>query len=385
MTRYRRGAFNMTGDGMRQDFLIVGGGVVGMAVAYGLARAGQRVTVLDERDDALRASRGNAGLTWVQGKGVGMPRYAELSLDAVQAWPAFAEELQARTSVDLQYERRGGIDLCFNTDEATARQVEYRALQQASPYLARDFHWEYLHREELLEHLPGLGERIHGGTWSPHDGHCNPLYLLRALYAASLALGVTLQPATPVMRVASRAGRFVATTPQGDFEAERIVVAAGLGARSLAPMLGLSGAVRPVRGQVIVTERLPRIAQLPTPQVRQTASGGYIIGDTHEDVGFDKGVTLELVHALAAKAVRIFPRLAQARLVRAWGALRVMTPDGSPLYEASPSCAGAYNINCHSGITLAAFHAGELAQAILEDRLARDFSQFSGKRFDDAA
>ena len=97
---------------MRQDFLIVGGGVVGMAVAYGLARAGQRVTVLDERDDALRASRGNAGLTWVQGKGIGMPRYAELSLDAVRAWPAFAEELQARTGVDLQYERRGGVDLC---------------------------------------------------------------------------------------------------------------------------------------------------------------------------------------------------------------------------------------------------------------------------------
>jgi glycine/D-amino acid oxidase-like deaminating enzyme len=367
---------------MRQDFLIVGGGVVGMAVAYGLARAGQRVTVLDEHDDALRASRGNAGLTWVQGKGVGMPRYAELSLDAVQAWPDFAEELQARTGVDLQYERCGGVDLCLDADEAATRQAEYRELQQASPRLATEFHWQYLQRDALLEYLPGLGERVHGGTWSPHDGHCNPLYLLRALYAASRDLGVTLQPNTPVTSVARRAGRFVATTPKGDVEAERIVIAAGLGAQSLAPMLGLSGAVRPVRGQIIVTERLPRIDQLPTPQIRQTASGGYLIGDTHEDAGFDKGVTLDMMHALASKAVRIFPRLAQARLVRAWGALRVMTPDGNPLYEASMTCPGAYNINCHSGITLAAFHAGELAQAILDDRLARDFPQFSGERFD---
>ncbi|MCP1367829.1 FAD-dependent oxidoreductase, partial [Halomonas sp. BBD48] len=116
--------------------------------------------------------------------------------------------------------------------------------------------------------------------------------------------------------------------------------------------------------------------------VRQTASGGYLIGDTHEDAGFDKSVTPDMMHALAAKAVRIFPRLARARLVRAWGALRVMTPDGNPLYEASTTCPGAYNVNCHSGITLAAFHAGELAQAILDDRLARDFPQFSGERFD---
>lgn len=367
---------------MAQDFLIVGGGVVGMAVAYGLAQAGQKVTVLDECDDALRASRGNAGLTWVQGKGLGMPRYAELSLDAVTAWPTFAEELQSLTGIDVQHERRGGIDICFDADEAAARQAAYRALQQASPRLARDFHWQYLDRDALLPYLPGLGDNIHGGTWSPHDGHCNPLYLLRALYAASLKLGVNVHPATPANRVARDGGGFVATTPHGDFKAERLILAAGLGTNSLAPMLGLSGAVRPVRGQVVVTERMPRIAQLPTPQIRQTASGGYLIGDTQEEAGFDKGTTLAMIQALATKATRIFPRLTQARLVRAWGALRVMTPDGNPLYESSEACAGAYNINCHSGITLAAFHSGDLSRAILDDRLARDYPQFSGERFD---
>ena len=58
------------------DVVVIGGGLVGSAVAWGLGRAGARVVVLDEGDDALRASRGNFGLVWVQGKGDGMPEYA---------------------------------------------------------------------------------------------------------------------------------------------------------------------------------------------------------------------------------------------------------------------------------------------------------------------
>lgn len=366
---------------MRQDFLIIGGGVVGMAVAYGLARAGQGVTVLDESDDALRASRGNAGLTWVQGKGIGMPRYAELSLDAVRGWGAFARELTERTGIDLEYEQRGGVDLCFDAEEAEARRREYDELQQASPRLAREFEWDYLSRDALLPYLPGLGERIHGGTWSPHDGHCNPLYLLRALYAASRALGVEIHPSTPAQALNKAGSGFCATTPEGTFTAERIVIAAGLGARTLAPTLGLSGAVAPLRGQILVTERLPALGWLPTPQLRQTANGGVLIGDTHERSGFDKGVTLAMMQAIAAKAVQICPALEATRLVRAWGALRVMTPDGNPLYEASASHPGAYNINCHSGITLASFHASALAEAILNDRLGQQYAAFSGERF----
>ncbi|SDM30019.1 Glycine/D-amino acid oxidase [Modicisalibacter muralis] len=367
---------------MQRDFLIVGGGVVGMAVAYGLARAGQRVSVLDESDDALRASRGNAGLTWMQGKGAGMPRYGELSLDSCLAWPDFAAELAARTGVDIQHECHGGVDLCFDADEAEVRCNEYTALQGASPRLASDFRWQYLEREALLTHLPGLGESVHGGTWSPHDGHCNPLYLLRALYAACQMLGVEIRPATPVNEVRALGAGFSARTAMGSVAAERIVIAAGLGARTLAPVLGLSGAVRPVRGQMLITERRPIVPQLPTPQIRQTASGGYLIGDSHEDAGLDKGVTLEMLQVLAEKAVRIYPALRDARLVRAWGALRVMTPDGYPLYEESTLHPGAYNLNCHSGITLAALHAGALSQSLLDDRLGRDYPQFSGARFD---
>ena len=89
------------------DTLIIGGGVVGMSVAYGLARAGERVTLLDEGDDAYRAARGNFGLVWVQGKGVGCPNYTRWTLGAAAAWPAFAAELAQRTGVDVEYMMSG--------------------------------------------------------------------------------------------------------------------------------------------------------------------------------------------------------------------------------------------------------------------------------------
>lgn len=376
---------------MRRDFMIIGGGVVGLAVAYGLARRGRSVCVVDEHDGSLRASRGNAGLIWVQGKGADMPRYAQLSLASSRAWPAFAQELTERTGVALEYEQRGGVDLCMNETEAEALSADYRALYDTVWAREAGVRWEYLDRQALSEHLPGLGPEVHGGTWTPHDGHCNPLYLLRALTAANLALGVDILPNHPVECVVSSdivgsetavsEHGFHAETPQGRIDAERVVVAAGLGANRLAPMLGLAGQVHPVRGQVLISERLAPSGRLPMPQIRQTASGGYLIGDVLEHVGMDTRVTLETVHALARRAVAIYPDLAQARLVRSWGALRVMTPDGSPIYEASRSHPGAYNLSCHSGITLAAFHAGELADAIDDGALTQRYPEFCTRRF----
>ncbi|MCJ8287774.1 MULTISPECIES: FAD-binding oxidoreductase [unclassified Halomonas] len=367
---------------MAHEVMIIGGGVVGMAVAYGLARRGRRVCVLDEHDTALKASRGNAGLVWVQGKGAGMPAYAAMSLASSRAWPRFAGELGERTGVDLEFEQPGGVDLCLDDDEVRKRCAEYQALYDAPWAREAGVRWEYLEGARLERLLPGLGGDVPGGIWTPHDGHCNPLFLLRALYSACQALGVDVRPHHPVASIDPGEAGFVAHTARGAVRAERLVLACGLGAARLAPPLGLCGRVTPVRGQVLVSERLPAAGRLPTPQIRQTASGGYLIGDVLEHVGHDTRVTLETLHALARRAVTIYPDLASARLVRSWAALRIMTPDGCPVYEASQRYPGAYNLSCHSGITLAAFHADELAAALDDDRLTERYPLFSGGRFD---
>ncbi len=81
----------------RSDFAVIGGGMVGAALAYGLARQGAEVVLLDEGDSAFRAARGNFGLIWVQGKGVDMPAYANWTRRSADLWPEFAAELESET------------------------------------------------------------------------------------------------------------------------------------------------------------------------------------------------------------------------------------------------------------------------------------------------
>ena len=98
---------------MDTDYAIIGGGVVGLSVAWGLLKRGLTVTVLDGDDGAFRASRGNFGLVWVQSKGMTQPRYARWSQQSAAIWAEFAAELGANTGQAVPLEQKGGYDLHF--------------------------------------------------------------------------------------------------------------------------------------------------------------------------------------------------------------------------------------------------------------------------------
>ena len=91
------------------DVVVVGGGIFGSAIAYGLVGAGLDVIVLDEGDTALRAARGNFGLVWVQSKGMGMQPYADWSRESSKLWDDFAPELEDATGIDVAYQNGGGL------------------------------------------------------------------------------------------------------------------------------------------------------------------------------------------------------------------------------------------------------------------------------------
>jgi hydrogen cyanide synthase HcnC len=148
-------------------------------------------------------------------------------------------------------------------------------------------------------------------------------------------------------------------------------------------MVGMTIPVRPQRGQIIVTEKIAPFLDYPVVTVRQTDEGSVMIGDSVEEAGFDVTVGTGVVSAMADRAVRMFPRLGALNVVRTWAALRVMTPDGFPIYERSRTCPQAYAACCHSGVTLAASHALALAPRIARGELpAEIFGAFSTRRFD---
>lgn len=345
----------------KTDVIIVGGGLVGLSIAYGLALLGRQVSVLDEGDDALRAARGNFGLLWVQGKGYGMSAYAQWTRESVALWPRFAASLQADTGIDIHLRQSGGYQLCLTGAEMTEESRRLLWLREA---MNGDYPFELLDSAQLRARLPGVGPTVVGGCYSPMDGHVNPLKLLHALYSACRMRGVNIINGHRVSSVGPRGSGFELRAEEHCWHAERVVLAAGLGNRALGATLGLDVPVKPNRGQILVTERLEPFLHYPTTYVRQTDEGTVQLGDSHESVGLDDGTGSEVMASIARRAVQCFPQLANVRLVRAWGALRVMSDDGFPIYEAAPSCPGAFVVSCHSGVTLAAIHALRLASWI---------------------
>src|SRR5438445_8516178 len=111
--------------------MVSGGGLVGTAVAYGLSRSAAQVRVLDQGDEAFRASRGNFGLVWVQGKGYGFAPYARWTRRSTVMWPRLAAELQEETGIDVQLQQPGGFAFCLSEDEFEQRRERMQSIHDA--------------------------------------------------------------------------------------------------------------------------------------------------------------------------------------------------------------------------------------------------------------
>jgi glycine/D-amino acid oxidase-like deaminating enzyme len=360
------------------DTLVIGGGVVGMSIAYGLAKAGERVRVLDGADDAFRAARGNFGLVWVQGKGIEKPDYARWSMASVKRWALFAQELTASTGIDLELSQIGGLQYFLDETELRAYVQNLESLRHS---LDGDYPFEALDPQSLKELSPHIGPEVVGAVYGALDGHVSPLRLLSALVQNFKLLGGELHNGIHCDAIEQRGNAFHVSASGQQHVAGKLVLAAGLGNRTLAPLVGLQAPIEPNRGQVLVTERMQPFMHHPSGRVRQTGEGVVQIGDSKEDVGFDEGTSIDQLAYIAQRACKYFPLLENVNLVRTWGALRVMTADGFPIYEQSRECPGAFLATCHSGITLAANHAGPIADWIRGAPAPAEISTFIAGRF----
>jgi glycine/D-amino acid oxidase-like deaminating enzyme len=366
------------------DVAVVGGGLLGSAIAWGLGRLGKTVAVLDEGDIAKRASRANFALVWVQSKGLGLPAYTVWTVRASQTWGRLAAELKEQTGLDVCLQQNGGFHLTLGDDEFELRgQLVTRMHNQVG---SADYKMEMLSASDVKKMLPLIGPEVSGGSFCPFDGHVNSLRTLRAFHTGFAHFAIDYLPEQAVSAITHDGGEFRLTTPKGEVRAGKVVLAAGNANETLAPMVGLYAPMGPTRGQIVVTERTAPFMPHPLDTVRQTDEGTVMIGDSKEDALDERAPKQSINAVMADRAQRMFPHLARLNVIRAWAGIRVMPQDGFPIYDRSETHPGAFVACCHSGVTLAPNHAFEVARMVAADALELELvGAFSGRRFETGA
>jgi glycine oxidase len=315
--------------GRNPDVVVVGGGVVGTAVAWRLAKEGRSVVLLERGEIGREA-------TWAAG-GILTPVHladypaplAALCDASAKIYPGLVRELRDYSTSDPEY-RVTGFLILERTEAEAQHTASLEAFKKRSGQPA-----ERLGVDALRALQPGLAADVRGGLLLPDIAQVRNTRVAVALAEAAAKKGVEIRrnsPVTGFLRVPGRVNGV--RTAQGDVYAGTTIIAAGSWSADVLKPLGLTLPVKPIKGQILLTQAAPGLVG-PVIEAVDTyliprADGKILIGSTLEDVGFDKTVTLDAVGSLASRAAAILPALAKLPLVTSWAGLRPSTPDRLP-------------------------------------------------------
>jgi sarcosine oxidase subunit beta len=325
----------MTVRAPERDVVVVGGGIVGVACAYYLARAGQRVSVVERDLIAGGASGRNGGHLSPTIDGAWAP-LARLALDT---WPELADEIQGPT----EYCRAGGLYVVVANDPTEPSDLlAYRH--------ERGFVAELVSPEDCRRLLPGLTSEIKGGVLSPRHGQVNPVLTARSLARTAEQLGVQFLLRTEVSDVLVRDGAVEGVqTSSGRIAAPAVVNAAGPWAAQVAHMAGLDCPVTPRRIQILLSEGMPPLTELIWGgnglYVRQAKAGQLHFGSAgpaweSPTESFDRHLSPSTMQRTAHLMLELMPALGDMRILRSWSGTIGPTSDGVPVLEACASPKG---------------------------------------------
>ncbi|MAR11314.1 MAG: glycine oxidase ThiO [Blastopirellula sp.] len=328
------------------DFLIVGGGVVGLSIAYELAHHDVSVRVIDRQEIGREASWAGAGILPPANRATATHPYDHLCGFATELHAPWAAALAEETGIDTGYRKCGGIYLARSPGESAA------LVGQVAEWREQGITVKRLTPDELAALEPGLATvETNGRRYSaylvPEESQLrNPLHL-KALQSACRQRHVDLIPHADAAQCVVSQGRLqTVVTSRGEFSAGKICLASGAWSRLLLEKLNIATGILPIRGQMV----LLRCSQPPFRHILNQGprylvpreDGLVLIGSTEEEVGFDKHTTDEAIAELRGFAADLVPSLATAQVEQSWAGLRPGSFDGFPYLGKIPGLENAY-------------------------------------------
>lgn len=351
---------------MASDVVIVGGGVIGLSIAYRLGREGVACTVLDRREMGREASWAGAGLIPANTERLRNSPTVELRSWSAALYPEWSAALREETGIDNGYRRTGGVDVALDASE------EHDLKTTAGRWRAEGIVFERLAPADFRRVEPALGPDLHAAYFLPDRAQVRNPWHLRALALAAMQRGTTLRPGQPALGFETEGGRVTAVrTPDGRLPCGVLVIAAGAWSGGLLDSLGVAAPTPPVKGQIVLLRAdrplLRRIVEHGSRYLVPREDGRVLVGATEEDAGFDTRATPRGVRDLLDEALRLCPALGAAEVEKAWAGLRPGSMDTRPYLGLVPGQANVFVATGHkrSGLQLSPATAEVITDLVL--------------------
>jgi glycine oxidase len=296
--------------------VVIGGGVIGCAVAERLSLDGHHVTLLERDQLGSRASGAAAGEL--------SPSHLPGDSQSLAMFPEVVARVEKDSAMSVEYRVQQGL---------------LPAFEQAEADTLRAGGGRWLDAAECQKIEPALSPDVIGAVLLEH-AHLTPPRFVRALARAAAAHGAEICEGRPAIGF-QREGQSIRAvkTPDGAIDADWVVVAAGPWSREVASTAGVDVDVRPQRGQLAALDPgssvLRRSVFWANGYLVPKGDGTVIVGGTEEDSGFDDRPTVAGIESLLALSRKLVPALSTASLQRVWAGLRPVTGDGKPVVAVS--------------------------------------------------
>ncbi|BBH32909.1 hydrogen cyanide synthase HcnC [Pseudomonas sp. 43mfcvi1.1] len=401
------------------DVVIAGGGVIGASCAYQLSkRKHLKIALIDSKRPG-NATRASAGGLWAIGESVGLgcgviffrmmsanrkrqtqgaavavdastphilpQSFFDFALQSNAMYPQLHRELIDNHGMDFKFEETGLKFVIYDDED----RLYAEHIVACIPHLADQVRW--LDQAALREAEPNVSHEALGALEFLCDHQVSPFRLADAYTEGARQNGVDMffnTSVTEVLRSGSRVTG-VKTAEAGTFICRTLINAAGAWAADLSEQAtGVRIPVKPVKGQILLTERMPKILNgcLTTSDcyVAQKDNGEILIGSTTEDKGFDVTTTYPEIEGLVQGAVRCIPQLADINLKRTWAGLRPGSPDELPILGPMRGVEGYLNACGHfrTGILTSAITGVLLDKLVNNEPLPLDITPFLEERFE---
>ena len=351
------------------DVIVVGGGIIGCAVARELASRGARVRIFEARTVAAGATRASAGILAPYIEGHERGALFDLTLRSLAMYDDFIARAAEASAVDIEYRRCGSLEIA--ADEATAD-----AFRQTTETAGDELQWLSASDTRRLE--PALPESISGAILAPSHGYVAVSSLTEALVWAALRHGAELETGRHVRTILRHHGEHddleVTADDGATWTAPHVVIASGSWSGQLDSLDPAARAVRPVRGQLLrlawTGHPLSHVIWGKRCYVVPWRDGTVLVGATVEEVGFDERTTAAGVRDLLDAVCELLPEAWGATFLEARAGLRPATPDELPIIGPSSTIPGLIYATGHfrNGVLLAPLTATIVADLILDGR-----------------